>query len=140
MKECFKCKTIKPLSDFYKHKAMADGHLNKCKECTKIDVKERRSTNPAVQEYDRNRGNRQDLEYLRDYRKRYPKKYKAHSWVNNAVRRGQLLKKDDCEECGSSFALEAHHDDYDKPTQVRWLCSLCHKRWHSQHGEALNPN
>jgi len=42
-KECFKCNVSKPLSDFYKHKQMGDGHLGKCKSCTKIDAKKRES-------------------------------------------------------------------------------------------------
>lgn len=39
MKKCFKCGKEKELSCFYKHRAMKDGHLNKCKDCTKGDVK-----------------------------------------------------------------------------------------------------
>lgn len=40
-KKCFKCEVEKPLTDFYKHKDMSDGHLNKCKSCTKNDTKQR---------------------------------------------------------------------------------------------------
>lgn len=54
-KTCFKCNQVKPLNRFYKHKQMGDGHLNKCKDCTKSDT-------------------RQNLKKNRDYYKSYDRK------------------------------------------------------------------
>lgn len=141
MKSCFKCGAEKPLSEFYKHKQMADGHLNKCKECTRSDVKNHRQ-DPRYREkvlaYDRARGSRQDAEYLREYRLKFPRKYKAHNAVMNAIRDGKMKKEKECWQCGSDFRVEAHHDDYAFPLSVRWLCAACHKQWHAKYGEAPN--
>lgn len=42
-KVCFKCKKEKIINEYYAHKQMGDGYLNKCKDCTKKDIKERAS-------------------------------------------------------------------------------------------------
>lgn len=58
-KVCFKCRTEKNISEFYKHGQMPDGHLNKCKECTKKDVKEnyiKKIEDPEYVEKERARG------------------------------------------------------------------------------------
>jgi ribosomal protein S27AE len=120
---------------------MGDGHLNKCKDCTKIDARNRRF-DPKFREYvlayDRKRGSRQDADAVRKYRDENPVKYKAHGMVARAVRSGRLVKPDACESCGAVVGLEGHHDDYAMPLDVRWLCSSCHKVWHAEHGEAVN--
>lgn len=139
MKQCFKCKEEKELSEFYKHKQMGDGHLNKCKECTKADATNHRDNNlEKIREYDRGRGNRQGYGYIKEYREKYPNKHKAHSMVRNAVSSKKLFKEP-CEVCGSKKRLHAHHDDYVKPLNIRWLCAAHHRQWHRDNGEAANP-
>lgn len=138
-KVCFKCGESKPLSDFYRHQKMADGHVNKCKECNKRDVRENRKLKvDYYREYDKARGNRQTQQYRDEYREKYPKKYFAVTSVNNAVRDGRLSKHP-CEVCGD-LDVHGHHDDYDKPLDVRWLCPAHHKAWHDLNGEGANAH
>jgi len=130
-----------PVSEFYRHGGMADGYLNKCKKCTRKRVKKHRNVNvDRIRQYDRERGNRQDMEYVRDYRARFPKKYKATNAVNNAIRDGKMKKGKKCEMCSSSDSIVGHHDDYNKPLSVRWLCQSCHKQWHAENGEGANAS
>jgi hypothetical protein len=41
MKKCFRCLKQKPISEFYLHPQMKDGHLGKCIQCTKKDASKR---------------------------------------------------------------------------------------------------
>jgi len=68
----------------------------------------------------------------RSWRERNREKVRAHSAVARAVKRGDLIKPLDCEGCGPRYEgkLEAHHDDYSKPLEVKWLCDPCHKQRH----------
>lgn len=138
-KTCFKCGVERPLAEFYKHPQMKDGHLNKCKECTKSDATEVRSKNiDHYRAYDRKRGSRRPDGYQSEYRNKYPNKYKAHSIIGYAIKSGKLFEEP-CGECGSEEKLHAHHDDYSKPLNVRWLCAAHHSQWHRDNGEGLNP-
>src|SRR5713226_5542932 len=97
-KRCFKCKRIKPLSEFYKHSEMADGHLNKCKKCTKRDMRNR-YYNPLFRqkiiEYERERFKNPErrarlLIYQRRRRVNHPGKNLARQKVQQAIRAGRL--------------------------------------------------
>ena len=58
-KRCFKCGLTLPITEFYAHPEMADGHLNKCKSCAKKDVHKNYLKNVEDDEYvekERSRG------------------------------------------------------------------------------------
>jgi hypothetical protein len=135
-KECFKCKTIKPLEEFYKHPYMADGHVNKCKECNKNDATSHRNKNiEKVREYDRARGKiperlKAQVEITRAWRAEDSRRSVAHVAVSKAIRSGLLVRMP-CIRCGKE-KTEAHHEDYDKPLEVMWLCTPCHKQRHKE--------
>ena len=51
--------------------------------------------------------------------------------VFRAVHSGRLVRKP-CEKCRSTTMVEAHHDDYSKALDVRWLCHVCHMALHAE--------
>lgn len=140
MKPCFKCGAVKPLADFYRHSKMADGHLGKCKECTKADVQRwYDATREQRAEYERKRCRTPErrlnaLRYQTQARARHPAKVAAWNAVARAVRAGRLVRKP-CEVCESTERVEAHHHDYSKPLDVQWLCFFCHRT----HGHGEQP-
>jgi hypothetical protein len=97
-KTCFKCHLEKPITAFYKHIGMADGHLNKCIDCTKKDESTRyrqKSKDKSFVEKERLRGRKkyhslyagiikptQNQNFQKEYRKKYPEKIWARAVVN----------------------------------------------------------
>jgi len=137
MKSCFKCGKSLPLSEFYRHPQMKDGTLNKCKECTKADVRKNYVVNHEVHvAYERKRCKTEVrkvmvAEYQRRGRSRNPHKAVARRLVHDAVKSGRLTKSP-CVFCGN-VKVQAHHHDYSKPLDVVWVCFKCHReKFHNQ--------
>jgi ribosomal protein S27AE len=136
MKTCFKCNIQKPLTDFYKHSMMADGFVNKCKKCNKKDVTEHRNKNlEKVREYDRIRASNPERRRAmsaisKSWRQEDFRRTQCHNAVSRAIKSGKLIRQS-CEKCGNENSL-AHHEDYDKPLMVNWLCQPCHKKRHKE--------
>lgn len=167
-KVCRGCGAEKPLSEYYVHRAMADGHLNKCKDCVKSRVKMHREENlESVMEYDRNRPNKrertkkqciankhrreigcpvfkeQERKRHKNYTTKYPEKKKATCAVNNAIRDGRLIKPSKCEHCGKEKKVQGHHHSYKEEywLDVIWLCAKCHAEEHVRlRKEGVDPD
>jgi hypothetical protein len=140
MKICFKCGNSKTLDEFYKHSKMADGHLNKCKECTKRDVKQRYIAEPKkIAAYERKRfkcpaRKTKVILYQRRRRAKNPEKTAARKAVRDAIASGKIVKLP-CMFCGNPDS-QAHHDDYKNRLAVKWACFRCHRE--KFHGQRVN--
>jgi hypothetical protein len=143
-KTCRSCEQAKPLDQFY-----GLGYGSKkpmCKECTVAYQREYRAQNiDEVRARDRERArtpkrkahSAANLKRWRDAnpdkvnkdRRDHPEKYKARTAVGNAIRDGKLVRQP-CEGCQTTDRVQAHHHDYSKPLEVRWLCRKCHGKEH----------
>jgi hypothetical protein len=73
--------------------------------------------------------------YMREWRKSHPllgaarERDNSRSYANVYKRRGVIVPQP-CEACGEAKA-EMHHQDHERPLEVTWLCTPCHRDWHA---------
>lgn len=82
----------------------------------------------AWREQNRERDNAWQLEYY--HRNKANGRHAAREKVHQAILSGALVRQP-CEVCGVEPA-HAHHDDYGKPLDVRWLCVPHHAQHHAR--------
>lgn len=63
-------------------------------------------------------------------------KARVRAITRDRINRGKLVRQP-CEVCGE-IKVDAHHDDYSKPLEVRWLCRLHHRQHHAKLKEQPN--
>jgi ribosomal protein S27AE len=56
----------------------------------------------------------------------------ARQKVCRAVKAGTLVRPIECPTCGGTHRIEAHHENYEKPLDVVWMCAQCHYRQHGK--------
>ena len=122
-KKCFKCGLILPITEFYAHPEMADGHLNKCKSCSKKDVHKNYMKNI------------EDDAYVEKERKRGRDKYKKYHYKRSERNKYLNISKNTRRNFETKFGklpkdIVLHHWNYDKPQSIILLNSKVHSRLH----------
>lgn len=138
-KSCSSCGCVKALTDFQVRRKSKDGRTASCKSCLSKRDKARDTPERAKkrEEYAKGVGKDISTKCKKAWAKRNPEQAKANWSVSNAIRGGKIVKGP-CEICGNAIA-QAHHDDYNFPLKVRWLCTKHHNEWH-KHNEPVRAS
>lgn len=152
-KQCCKCNTVKPLSEFGKRKKEKDGFNYYCKSCChhsdkiyreRPDIRKKKSIygksyrkREVSKAHEKERRKKKKyIERILDYQKRNPEKTKARRVIANEVRykRMRLAKFFLCRCCNGNAREYHHHLGYEPEhwLDVIPLCGSCHYILNSQ--------
>lgn len=142
---CCRCKIEKDLEEFHKQKRNPLGHAYSCKKCeheryvkkkakdperwnllSKLWHRKKKEEDPDIWKKRYQKSKERILNYIKSNKERDKIKLRARNNVNRWLRLGQITRAEKCSECGSNTKLEAHHEDYSKPREIKWLCVSCH--------------
>lgn len=87
------------------------------------------------------KGKAKHLATTKEYEKHNREKISAQRKVRKAVLSGKLIRPSHCQICNIEAKVHGHHEDYNRPFDVIWMCSKCHLYHHQKyrfHRERLN--
>ena len=148
MKRCSKCGEVKPLAEYHKAYATADGRKDVCKACSAAHSKVYAKTpnGRAVKDAAHKRYTQSEhgKEVLRERKRReradgnHKPQEQARAYVQRMMRKHGFPRPYTlpCADCGQQ-ATQYHHESYERD---RWLdviplCAKCHKARHMQQEE-----
>lgn len=118
---CFKCKTEEGKMYFISKSKTKTFYM--CRKCNTYRHQRYRETN---------KGKQNTYKAAKKYTSQNKEKSSAWQAVRYVRKNKNFPKPSNCTDCGRKNKLDAHHDDYSKPLEVRWLCRLCHKKAHKK--------
>ncbi|KKL22492.1 hypothetical protein LCGC14_2434910 [marine sediment metagenome] len=138
MKICSICEESKNDSEFNKDSSCKDNLRYQCKYCQSLYNKEYRKTKGGKEVH--RKGSIKYQQKLRQteegkeahrqdtcrQRMKFPDRIKAYCELHMSIITGIMRRSVFCESCGLPAKTEGHHEDYDKPREVIWLCKRCH--------------
>ncbi len=132
MKNCIRCKTDKPLKEFWKSKYTKDGLKAFCIECGKLSNKKYHTNGYMtiyMTQYYKTHNEEKKKRGVRanNYNKKF-NRTKIYSDILTKKRKS-LITEQPCQFCGSEI-VHGHHKDYSKPFDLIWLCPKHHKEVH----------
>jgi hypothetical protein len=118
------------------YKIWAERHPEKVKEINRINSgklavkvakKKWRINNPIKQKELDLKWTKEHPSYHSDYNKRYngTLQVKARSKASYFI---IIPENQLCQECGNNLATQKHHDNYNNPLEVKFVCDECHVR------------
>jgi len=136
VKVCTKCGIEKGLSEFGNHKITKDGLNYRCRSCAKAYSELHRDKirsyskiyNKSYKKDYRKTGVHKDSK--RRYAQKYPNAYKSRNYYTH--NKHKITTPIYCSSCPSTNNIQAHHNDYNKPMDVIYLCAQCHADWHTK--------
>ena len=154
-KRCRICNAVKPAEDFYAAPRNIDGLHSYCKSCSREKSRIRmkdpekrlrqsehwrawaKKNSHRMPQYRRAMWEKHKHKYCKYQREAYKNpavkaKRKLQRLVRTAVSNGYIAKPSRCCVCNKkNERIEAHHQNYNDPYRVDWLCPACHKLIHA---------